>query len=128
VDSAPNDKSQEKARPFPEEPEHTNSVNLHCFGEELTLPELLDDCLSELRARGLSSDWQKRPEIDDYEIGMPEGDVRSVRLPSGQTLWLVFDPCGIDVLDKYTRTDLASLGVLAAFEAREAKVDLISDR
>ena len=40
-------------------------------------------------------------EIDDYEIRWPEGDVRSVRLPNGQTLWPVFDRYGVDVLQNH---------------------------
>jgi hypothetical protein len=34
---------------------------------------------------GLSPDWRKRVEKDDYEIGWPEGLIRSVRLPNGES-------------------------------------------
>ena len=86
-----------------------------------SLPELVKSCLLELSGEELTTNWRKCPEIDEYEIGWPEGKVRPVRLPNGQTLWLVFDLNGIEVLhNHYSQTDLAILGMLRVYEANEA--------
>src|SRR5215208_5741786 len=66
-----------------------------------SLPELVESCLNGLSGEELTPNWRKRLEIDDYEIGWPEGKVRSVQLPNGQTLWLAFDPYGIEVLHNH---------------------------
>jgi hypothetical protein len=65
---------------------------------------------------GLSPDWRKRVEIDDYEIGWPEGLIRSVRLPNGYTLWMALDKSGIDVLTRYSRSTLGTLGTLIGYQ------------
>ncbi len=95
----------------PEEP------GFHHRGEtdEPTFPEWLEDqdfslqgdFLWDLRG-GLSRNWRKRLEVDDYEIGWLEGVIRSVRLEDGLKLWLAFDPYGIEDLTKYSTTSRLS--------------------
>lgn len=73
---------------------------------------------------GLSRNWRKRPEQDDYEIGWPEGAIRSVRLSDGPRLWMAIDPYGIDVLTKYSRSDLSALGALTGYQVGDAEADM----
>jgi hypothetical protein len=73
---------------------------------------------------GLSRNWRKRLEQDDYEIGWPEGAIRSVRLSDGPRLWMAIDPYGIDVLTKYSRSDLAALGTLTGYQVGDGEADI----
>ena len=73
---------------------------------------------------GLSRNWRKRLEQDDWDIGWPEGIIRSVRLPDGLRLWLAIDPYGIDVLTKYSRSDLAALGALTGYQVGDGEADI----
>jgi hypothetical protein len=73
---------------------------------------------------GLSRNWRKRLEQDDCEIGWPEGTIRSVRLQDGLRLWLAIDPYGIEVLTKYSRSDLAALGALTGYQVGDGEADI----
>ena len=73
---------------------------------------------------GLNRNWRKRLEQDDYEIGWPEGTIRSVRLQDGLRLWLAIDPYGIEVLTKYSRSDLAALGALTGYQVGDGEADI----
>jgi hypothetical protein len=99
--------------------------------EEPTFSEWMEDQDFSLRGDflwdlegGLSRNWRKRLEQDDYEIGWPKGTIRSVRLPDGLRLWLAIDPYGIEVLTKYSRSDLAALGALTGYQVGDGEADL----
>jgi hypothetical protein len=111
-------------QPSPEELEQINSYFSGLL-EYPHIPTLASRWLEELAKEGLSSDWRKQSRAYRYEVDASEGELRSVRLDNGQTIWLVFSPWGIVVLEDYRRTDLAILGALAPLEAGEADVALI---
>jgi hypothetical protein len=99
--------------------------------EEPTFSEWMEDQDFSLRGDflwdlegGLSRNRRKRLEQDDYEIGWPEGTIRSVRLPDGLRLWLAIDPYGIEVLTKYSRSDLSALGALTGYQVGDGEADL----
>jgi hypothetical protein len=73
---------------------------------------------------GLSRNWRKRLEQDDYEIGWPEGTIRSVRLQDGLRLWMAIHPSGTEVLTKYSRSDLAALGALTGYQVGDGEADI----
>jgi hypothetical protein len=58
-------------------------------------------------------------------MGASKDQLRSARLENGQTVWMVFYPGNIEVLEDYPRTRLAILGALAPLEAGEADTALI---
>jgi hypothetical protein len=111
-------------QPQPEELEH---INLYFGGHSVypDLPTLASRWLEELARHGVSSGWRKQSRAYDYQLGAPETETRSVRLENGQTLSLVNNLGTIEVLEDYSRTDLAILGALAPLEAGEADVALI---
>ena len=83
------------------------------------IPTLAQRWLEELARKGISADWRKQSREYRYELGASKDELRSVRLENGQTVWLVFYPEGIEVLEDYPRTTLAILGALAALEGGE---------
>jgi len=87
--------------------------------ESPDIPTLAQRWLEELARVGISADWRKQSREYRYELGASKDELRSVRLENGQTVWLVFYPEGIEVLEDYPRPTLAILGALAALEGGE---------
>jgi hypothetical protein len=87
--------------------------------ESPDIPTLAQRWLEELARKGISADWRKQSREYRYEMRASKDELRSVRLENGQTVWLVFYPEGIEVLEDYPRTTLAILGALAALEGGE---------
>ena len=83
------------------------------------IPTLAQRWLEELASVGISADWRKQSREYRYELKASKDELRSVRLENGQTVWLVFYPEGIEVLEDYPRPTLAILGALAALEGGE---------
>ena len=102
-------------------PEELRHINLYFGGSDSypDLPTLWSRWLEELAETGLSTEWRKQNRLYAAEAGALENELRSVRLENGQTLWFVFYPWALMVLDGYRRADLATLGALAALEAGE---------
>jgi hypothetical protein len=88
--------------------------------ESPDIPTLAQRWLEELASVGISADWRKQSREYRYDLlGASMDELRSVRLENGQTLWLVFYPEGIEVLEDYPRQTVAILGALAALEGGE---------
>jgi hypothetical protein len=83
------------------------------------IPTLAQRWLEELAREGISAGWRKQSREYRYALRASKDELRSVRLENGQTVWLVFYPEGIEVLEDYPRTTLAILGALAALEGGE---------
>jgi hypothetical protein len=103
------------------ETETMDRVALYFVGvyETPDIPTLAQRWLEELARKGISADWRKQSREYRYELGASKDELRSVRLENGQTVWLVFYPEGIEVLEDYPRTTLAILGALAELEGGE---------
>jgi hypothetical protein len=108
-------------------PEALEDVHLY-FGGVLAyphIPTLAARWFEWLARKVMGSGWRKQSREYGFELGASEGEVRAARLDNGQTIWLVFYPWGIKVLEDHRRTDLAGLAALALLEAGQAATALI---